>query len=29
VRDAVDEVTRTLRVPRRLVYSLALELQKA
>jgi 16S rRNA (cytidine1402-2'-O)-methyltransferase len=28
LRDAVDEVTRTLRVPRRLVYSLALELQK-
>jgi 16S rRNA (cytidine1402-2'-O)-methyltransferase len=28
VRDAVEEVTRTLRVPRRLVYSLALELQK-
>lgn len=28
LRDAVDEVTRTLRVPRRLVYALALELQK-
>jgi 16S rRNA (cytidine1402-2'-O)-methyltransferase len=28
LRDAVDEVTRTLRVPRRLVYGLALELQK-
>jgi 16S rRNA (cytidine1402-2'-O)-methyltransferase len=28
VRDAVDEVTRTLRVPRRVVYGLALELQK-
>jgi 16S rRNA (cytidine1402-2'-O)-methyltransferase len=28
LRDAVDEVARTLRVPRRLVYSLALELQK-
>ncbi len=28
LRDAVEEVTRTLRVPRRLVYSLALELQK-
>jgi 16S rRNA (cytidine1402-2'-O)-methyltransferase len=28
VRDAVEEVVRTLRVPRRLVYSLALELQK-
>jgi 16S rRNA (cytidine1402-2'-O)-methyltransferase len=27
-RDAVDEVTRTLRVPRRTVYGLALELQK-
>lgn len=27
LRDAVDEVTRTLRVPRRAVYSLALELQ--
>jgi 16S rRNA (cytidine1402-2'-O)-methyltransferase len=29
LRDAVDEVTRTLRVPRRVVYSLALALQKA
>ena len=29
LRDAVDEVTRTLRVPRRTVYALALELQKA
>jgi 16S rRNA (cytidine1402-2'-O)-methyltransferase len=29
LRDAVDEVTRTLRVPRRVVYALALELQKA
>jgi 16S rRNA (cytidine1402-2'-O)-methyltransferase len=29
VRDAVDEVTRTLRVPRRVAYSLALQLQKA
>jgi 16S rRNA (cytidine1402-2'-O)-methyltransferase len=28
LRDAVEEVTRTLRVPRRLVYSVALELQK-
>ena len=28
LRDAVDEVTRTLRVPRRTVYALALELQK-
>ncbi len=28
LRDAVDEVTRTLRVPRRIVYALALELQK-
>ncbi len=28
LRDAVDEVTRTLRVPRRMVYGLALELQK-
>jgi 16S rRNA (cytidine1402-2'-O)-methyltransferase len=28
LRDAVDEVTRTLRVPRRVVYSLALELHK-
>jgi 16S rRNA (cytidine1402-2'-O)-methyltransferase len=28
LRDAVDEVTRTLRVPRRVVYSLALEMQK-
>jgi 16S rRNA (cytidine1402-2'-O)-methyltransferase len=28
LRDAVDEVTRTLRVPRRLVYSLALDMQK-
>jgi 16S rRNA (cytidine1402-2'-O)-methyltransferase len=27
LRDAVDEVARTLRVPRRVVYSLALELQ--
>jgi 16S rRNA (cytidine1402-2'-O)-methyltransferase len=27
LRDAVDQVTRTLRVPRRVVYSLALELQ--
>ena len=29
MRDAVDEVARTLRVPRRLVYGLALALQKA
>jgi 16S rRNA (cytidine1402-2'-O)-methyltransferase len=28
LRDAVDEVTRTLRVPRRLVYATALALQK-
>ena len=28
LRDAVDEVTRTLRVPRRVVYSLALDMQK-